>query len=166
MRIKIFTFFLILFVSACSNVEFSYKNDGNLTNPIYNKTKIFFSGEEISSIYRYVSEYFGNNENHTYELTINIDEKKTKRAVQTNQAISKLDYELDFKYRLFNVKNNCDVFNKKLISRFSFEPKSEGYNFGSDQSLQKLYELSAKNNLQEFISLIPELANLKCINEN
>ena len=40
--------------------------------------------------------FFGKNNEHVYILKININEKKTKRSVETNQATSNLRYELNF----------------------------------------------------------------------
>ena len=70
------------------------------------------------------------------------------------------------KESVFNNTNKCFVFKKTLTSRFSIEPKSSGYNFGSDQSLQRLYDLSIKNNFQQFISFINEINSKKCLNED
>ena len=145
---------VFLFLISCQSINFTYKENTNLINPIYNKTLVRFSGIEIPAIYGYSTRYFRNNIDGSYELIINIEEKKDKRAVQTNQAISKLDYEIRFNYALSDVVKKCVVYTETITSRFSYEPKSSGYNFGSDQSLKKLYELSSKNNLQQFISNI------------
>ena len=101
-----------------------------------------------------------------YDLNINIVEEKTKRSVQTNQAIEKLDYKLVFTYDLFNKKENCRVYQENVISRFTFEPKSSGYNFGSDQSLKKLYELSVVSSFEKFINNIENVSLDTCLDEN
>ena len=46
----------------------------------------------------YAARYFGNTSSPTFYVKINIEEEKTKRSVQSNQAISKIDYELTFIY--------------------------------------------------------------------
>ena len=161
---KIIIFISInFFLFSCGDLDFIHKEDANLSNPIYNKTIVKFTGLDIPVIYGYSTRYFGNNNLSYYELTIDIQENKTKRAVQTNQAVSKLDYKIVFNYNLKDITKKCDVYSQKTISRFSYEPKSSGYNFGSDQSLRKLYELSSKDNLQQFISHLRgmDLSNCK-----
>ena len=61
MIMKILLFLAIFFLTSCSGVDFVYKNNVNLTIPLYNKTLVDFSGVKISSLYRYSSQYFGKN---------------------------------------------------------------------------------------------------------
>ena len=44
--------------------------------------------------------FFGNNKDNRFNLSIKIEQNKTKRSVETNQATSKLRYELKFIYSL------------------------------------------------------------------
>ena len=157
---------ILLFLVSCSNLEFVYNDDINISNPIYKKTSFALSGIEIQSFYAQSLTYFGEHEEELYKLIINIDEEKTKRSVKSNQAISKLDYKLIFNYQLLNNKKNCIVFTKELITRFTFEPRSDGYNFGSDQSLIDLYNQAGESNLQQFISNLSDIDFGYCINEN
>ena len=167
MIIRRLTVLLFLFFTiSCGGIDFVYNNSKNLSNPIYNKTDFEFSGKELSSMYRYSSRYFGNSKNPEYILKVFIEEEKTKRSVQTNQAVSKLDYELNFIFQINSTVKKCLVYEKNIISRFSYVPKSSGYNFGSDQSLQKLYELAIKESLEELIKFISSIDNFVCINEN
>ena len=158
--------FILLFLSSCSNLEFVYKNDKSFSNPLYKKTSLDLSGLEIQSFYSQNLKYFGEYDEELYKLIINIDEEKIKRSVQSNQAVSKLDYKLMFKYQLLNNKRNCVVLNKKLITRFTFEPRSGGYNFGSDQSLVSLYNQAGEDNLQQFINSLINVNLESCINED
>ena len=98
--------------------------------------------------------FFGNNKEDNFNLLINIDQNKTKRAVETNQVTSKLRYELKFTYTLILNEKNCVTFEKELLSYFSIIPKSSGYNYGTDTSLEKKYELAITENLNRFISII------------
>ena len=158
---------LFIFLVSCSQIDFVYKDSKNILNPIYNKTTYSFTGKDIPSAYRYSARFFGNNKNTIYGLKISIREEKTKRSIQSNQAVSKLDYELDFNYELTNIEEGCVVFVKKISSKFSYVPKASGYNFGSDQSLEKMYDLAAKSNLEQFIRSFSGSTNLKnCVNEN
>ncbi len=158
--------FLLFLVFSCSNITFLYDDNINITNPLYNKTKVNTSGKEISSLTQFKTRYFGNTSNHEYIVFINIEENKTRKSVQKNQAIIKLDYEIRFNYVVENINLGCNVFQKEIFSRFSHVPKSSGYNFGSDQSLNRLYELAIKENLQNFISHITTNSLTSCINEN
>ncbi len=154
---KLFIVFLIYFVASCGGVEFVYKNDKNLINPLYQKTKVITSGTDLSFMNSYLPMYFGESDEYTYNLQINVNEKKTKRSVETNQATSNLRYELRFYYTLTSIKNNCITFEKEIISYFSIIPKSSGYNYGADTSLEKKYELAVSDNLNQFISILPDI---------
>ena len=152
--IKINIFLIIfLFLVSCESVVFTY-NKKNASSPIYEKTNVSVSGKEIPSVYRYASKYIGNANENLYDLHINIQEIKTKRSVQSNQAVSKMDYELIFNYSLLSISDSCVVFETNVSSEFSYVPKSSGYNFGSDNSLEKSYELASENNVVEFINIL------------
>tara|TARA_E500000178_G_scaffold298382_1_gene305541 strand:+ start:20 stop:520 length:501 start_codon:yes stop_codon:yes gene_type:complete len=165
MFLKIFLISILLFLVSCSNLEFVYKNDLDLNNPLYKKTSFVISGLEIQSFYSQNLRYFGEYEEELYKLIIKIEEEKTKRSVKSNQAISKLDYKIIFNYQLLNNNKNCVVYSRQLISRFTFEPRSAGYNFGSDQSLINLYNRAGGNNLQQFINNLSDVNLESCINE-
>ena len=154
---KLFIVFLIYFLASCGGVEFVYKNDKNLINPLYQKTKVITSGTDLSFMNSYLPMFFGESNQHAYILKININEKKTKRSVETNQATSNLRYELRFYYTLTSIKNNCITFEKEIISYFSIIPKSSGYNYGADTSLEKKYELAVSDNLNQFISILSDI---------
>ena len=114
---------MFIFLVSCKGIDFVYENNTNLINPIYNKTIIEISGIESSYVYKYSSRYFGSNNDAQYTLYINVEEKKTKRSVQTNQAVSKMDYELSFNYILIENNKNCEVLNINLISKFTHESR-------------------------------------------
>ena len=165
--IKVFLGILLFFLISCSEIEFVYKDSKNILNPIYDKTSYTFTGKDIPSAYRYAARFFGNSKNSNFDLKVSIQEEKIKRSVQSNQAVSKLDYELAFDYELVNIQKSCLVYVKKIISRFSYIPKASGYNFGSDQSLEKLYDLAVENNFEQFVRSYSGNVNLEnCINEN
>ena len=154
---KLFFIFLFFFIVSCSGVEFVYNNEKNLINPLYQKTKVITSGTDLTFMNSYLPMYFGESDEYTYNLQINVNEKKTKRSVETNQATSNLRYELRFYYTLTSIKNNCINFEKEIISYFSIIPKSSGYNYGADTSLEKKYELAVSDNLNQFISILPDI---------
>ena len=154
---KLFFIFLFFFIVSCSGVEFVYNNEKNLINPLYQKTKVITSGTDLTFMNSYLPMYFGESDEYTYNLQINVNEKKTKRSVKTNQATSNLRYELRFYYTLTSIKNNCITFEKEIISYFSIIPKSSGYNYGADSSLEKKYELAVSDNLNQFISILSDI---------
>ena len=166
MYFKSFFILFLLFLYSCSNIEFVYDGNYNYNIPLYNKTYVKFEGAENPSLYQYSSKYFGKDQEGAFELYIKINEEKTKRAVQTNQAVSKLDYKLTYSYELFSSANKCLIFKKTISSKFSIEPKSSGYNFGSDKSLERLYELAVKSNIQNFIDLVTIDDISKCLDES
>ena len=163
---KLLTSLILFFLFSCSTIDFSYKSDMDITNPIYNKVNYFFSGKEIVGIYGFASVSLGKNKNPEYKLDINIKEKVTKKSVEKNQVVSKIDYSLVFSYLLKNLNSDCIVYREEIVSRFSYTPKSSGENFGSDISLEKQYELAGKNNLSTFLKNINDRQLNICIDEN
>ena len=159
---RFFLIIFIIFVSSCGEIDFVYNENKNLVNPLYQKTKINTSGLDINFMNSYLPMFFGQNKEDLYTLSIFIDEKKIKRSVETNQATSKLRYELKFVYTLILNDENCVSFKKELFSNFSIIPKSSGYNFGTDVSLEKKYELATTENLNRFISILPDLDMNNC----
>ena len=148
---RIFFLLSLFFIASCSAIEFTYTDKKNLTNPIYNKTVVSLSGKEIPFVQRYISTYIGNGSDEIYNLGININEEKIKRSIQSNQAVSKLDYNLEFFYSLRDLSKNCIVYEKSIFTNFAYVPKSDGYNFGSDESLDQMYKLASKENVEEFV---------------
>ena len=157
---------MLCFLLACSNIEFSYIED-ELNNQLYNKTNIIITGDEIPFLNTIVLSKFGISQNEFLDLEINISEKKTKIVIKTNQVSTRIDYEIVINYILSNQSKKCTVLTKKQYSRFSFIPKSEGYNFGSDKFLDNLYIRNIENNIDQFLdSLEKQIEKKKCINEN
>ena len=157
---------MLCFLLACSNIEFSYNKD-ELNNQLYNKTNINITGDEIPFLNTIVLSKFGISQNEFLDLEINISEKKTKMVIKTNQVSTRIDYEIVINYILSNQSKKCTILTKKQYSRFSFIPKSEGYNFGSDKFLDNLYIRNIENNIDQFLdSLEKQIEKKKCINEN
>ncbi len=148
--------YLICFiiVASCNQIEFIYKDKSNITNPLYEKTEVDISGIDLIFINSYIPTLFGKNKSDDFKLLIKIEEDKTKRSVESNQATSNLRYELRFIYTLISNKDNCVTYNKEILSYFSIIPKSAGYNYGTDASLEKKYELAITENLNQFISFV------------
>ena len=151
-RLIFVTIFIIII--SCGDIDFVYKENKNLINPLYGKTEASTSGLDINFMNSYLPMFFGNKKDGPFSLSIKIEENKIKSAVETNQATSKLRYELKFIYTLVLKEKNCETFNQELVSRFSILPKSSGYNYGTDSSLEKKYQLATTENLNRFVSLI------------
>lgn len=159
---NIFLLILFIYASSCSHIEFVYKENKNLINPLYEKTKVNVSGEEVKFVSSYLVMFFGDNKEDLFNLSIKIDEKQTKRSVEANQAASNLRYELRFIYKLVSNERDCIIYEKELLSYFSILPKSSGYNYGTDSSLEKKYELAVTENLNRFITLLSDIDLLSC----
>ncbi len=153
---KLFLITVFIFIISCSNVDFVYKEDKNLINPLYEKTEVSVSGFNLNFMSSYLPMFFGENKEDYFNLSIKVVQNKTKRSVETNQVASKLRYELKFIYTLVLNEKNCVNFNKELTSSFSINPKSSGYNYGTDTSLEKKYELAITENLNRFVSIIAD----------
>ena len=154
---KLFVIIVIMFITSCSDLEFVYKENKSLINPLYENTYFSTSGYNINFINSYLPMVFGDTKENTFKLSINIDQKKTKTSVESNQAASMIRYELQFNYTLISIENDCVTFQKELLSSFSIIPKSSGYNYGTDASLEKKYELAIIENLDRFISILSDV---------
>ena len=153
---KLFFVTLFIFIISCGDIDFVYKEDKNLVNPLYEKTEVRTSGLDINFMNSYLPMFFGNKKEDYFNLSIKIEQNKTKRSVETNQATSKLRYELKFIYTLVLNEKDCVTFDKELVSYFSIIPKSSGYNYGTDSSLEKKYQLAITDNLNRFVSIITD----------
>ena len=151
---RLFFFTIFIFIVSCSDIDFVYKEEKNLINPLYEKTEVSASGFNINFMNSYLPMFFGSNKDDHFNLSIKIEQNKTKSSVETNQAVSKLRYEIIFVYTLELNEKKCVTFEKELISYFSIIPKSSGYNYGTDSSLEKKYELTIIENLNRFVSII------------
>ena len=153
---------LSFIIYSCSNLDFVYDDNKGSINPLYEKTKINTSGKDFTFLKSYIPTVFGVTKSDIYVLSITIEEKKTKRSVEKNQTTSNLDYELRFNYSLMLNEENCVVYEKVILSNFSIIPKSAGYNYGTDSSLETRYEASVKNNLDQFVSFLSSVDINNC----
>ena len=153
---------IFIFTISCGDVDFVYKKEEGLINPLYEKTEVSTSGYNIDFMNSYLPMFFGNNKQNVFNLSIKLEQNKTKRSVETNQATSNLRYELKFFYTLFLNEKNCFTFSKEIISYFSIIPKSSGYNYGTDTSLENKYELAITENLNRFMSIIKDEDIISC----
>ena len=151
---KLVLFLTVFLAISCSEIDFVYKDNINLVNPLYEKTSINISGVDLKYINSYVPMFFGKNKENIFDLSINIEENKTKRSIETNQTTSNLRYELRFSYTLKSNVKDCVTYKKEIVSYFSIIPKSDGYNYGTDASLEKKYELAIIDNFNEFVSFL------------
>jgi len=153
MIIKNIAFTLFFFIFSCSNIEFVLK-DRNLINPLKNKTSLLIDKNSEEKFIKGLYSYFGNNEKYEYILKTTFLEEKENRIIKNNQVAEKIEYTLEVDYDLFYKTSACKIFKKTIISKFSFTPKSAGYNFGSDRSFDKLYKNSVDENINNFIDAL------------
>jgi len=152
---------LLFFVFSCSNIEFVLEDYYQVNNPLKDKTTLLFDKNSDERFVRALYSYFGNIEKNEYILKTKFLEKKENRIVKNNQVAQKIEYILEVEYELFYKTAECKIFNKNIITKFSFTPKSAGYNFGSDRSLDKLYDGSVDQNINNFIEAL--MINESCL---
>ena len=147
------TFFFLLFIFSCTNIEFLLKENSQ-TNPLKDKTLLLMDKNLEKRFVKGLYSSFGNNEKYEYILKTTFIEKKENRIVKNNQVAEKIEYTLQATYDLFYKTSECKIYNKTIISKFSFTPKSSGYNFGSDKSFDRLYNSSVDQNINNFIDAL------------
>ena len=164
---SIFLFIIIFLLTSCSNIDFVLKGNDEIDNKLYNKTIYTVIGSELPKIETSLIQSFGVGKESLYLLNITADEEIVKKSIDTNQVSKKTDYEVKLKYNLYFKKLDCMIFKTDISSRFSFVTKSSGYNFGADESLEKLYEMALEENLTRFIQEASGyLTSNSCINES
>ena len=157
---KYLTCFFLLFIFSCTNIEFILK-DGSKSNPLKGKTILLMDKNLEKRFVKVLYSNFGNNEKYEYILKTTFIEKRKNRIVKNNQVAEKIEYTLEVNYELFYKTIECKIYNKTIISEFSFTPKSAGYNFGSDRSFDKFYNSSIDQNINSFIDALK--INNRCL---
>ncbi len=148
---KYISYTFILFVFSCSNIEFVL-SEKNQINPLKNNTFLLIDKKTEDGFTKALYSFFGNNKEYDYILHTKFLEKKENRIIKNNQVAEKIEYVLEVDYKLFYKTSECKIFNRKILTSFSFTPKSGGYNFGSDRSFDKLYKNSIDQNINNFIN--------------
>ena len=120
-----FVLSLLFFIFSCSDVEFVL-SEKSQPNPLKDKTMLLMDKNSDERLIRGLYSYFGNNEKYEYILKTNFLERKENRIIKNNQVAEKIEYTLEIVYNLYYKTNECKIFNKKIISKFYFTPKSAG----------------------------------------
>ncbi|MDC6447457.1 hypothetical protein PQZ42_00110 [Alphaproteobacteria bacterium] len=165
MKVKFLFSFCLFFLLSCSGFELVLK-ENSMPNLFKNKTAIIVEGKKNEKFIQELFSFLGNNQDSKYKLVTSFSEKKENRLVKKNQVAQKVDYELTANYDIYLKDKSCKIFNKKIVTKFAFVPKSFGYNFGTDRSLEKLYRGSVRKNIQNFINSAPTQEQSVCIREN
>ena len=148
----------LLILTGCGKVDLLLL-DNHDQNKLKGNTSIVLQGDPVELFAEEVYSFFEDNQKGEYILITTISEKTENRLVKTNQVAEKINYEITVDYEVFYKSMSCNIFNKKIVSSFSFVPKSFGYNFGTDRSLEKLYRSSVVKNIENFAIVFPNSTN-------
>ena len=158
---------VILFsLISCTNINFLL-DEGTGSDFLKNKTSLYISGWENPIIKEMFFFKFGKVSDKKFLLTAKISETQKKRSVDVNQVAKKIDYIITVDYALSDISKKCqDVLNKQT-SRFSFTPKSSGYNFASDVLFNNLLKEAIIKNLNNFVTFANnKLQSQNCLDED
>ncbi len=158
---------IILFsLISCTNINFLLE-EGADSDFLKNKTSVYFSGWDNPIVKEMFFFKFGNASNKKFLLSAKISETQTKRSVDVNQVAKKIDYVITIDYALSDINKKCrDVLNRQT-SRFSFTPKSSGYNFSSDVLFDNLLKEAILENLNNFLTFANnEIQTQNCLDED
>ena len=148
----------VLILTSCGKIDLLLL-DNNDQNKLRGNTSIVLKGDPVGLFAEEVYSFFEDNQTGEYILITTISEKTENRLVKTNQVAEKINYEITVDYEVFYKSMSCNIFNKKIVSTFSFVPKSFGYNFGTDRSLEKLYRSSVIKNIENFAVVFTNSTN-------
>ena len=166
---KIINFFILIlfFVSGCSNIEFVLQNNVS-KSPLNNLVSFDVVGNNSEYFIDALIKNFGYAEqDYKFALKVLASEEKLKTSIGTNQVTSSEQYKISVSYQLEDYKEKCDKVVKNYEIIFTHYPKSEGYNFGSDQALQESYKSYINQNVFQYKNFIENNENIiNCLNEN
>ncbi|MDC0232844.1 hypothetical protein OAJ95_02825 [Pelagibacteraceae bacterium] len=166
MRFLFFKIIVFFSLVSCSNINFLLDTKEN-SDFLKNKTLVYVSGWDNPVLKDVLFLKIGEADKKNFLLTAQVNEKQTKRSVSKNQVALKIDYKLTIDYSLNDTTNKCPEIKNRQISKFSFTPKSSGYNFASDVLLSSLYEEAILNNVNNFMSFANnKLKSNNCLDEN
>ena len=148
----------VLILTGCGKIDLLLL-DNHDQNKLRGNTSVVLQGDPVQLFAEEVYSFFEDNQKGEYILITTISEKTENRLVKTNQVAEKINYEITVDYEVFYKSMSCNIFNKKIVSSFSFVPKSFGYNFGTDRSLEKLYRSSVVKNIENFAVVFPNSTN-------
>ena len=148
----------VLILTGCGKIDLLLL-DNHDQNKLRGNTSIVLQGDPLELFAEEVYSFFEDNQKGEYILITTISEKTENRLVKTNQVAEKINYEITVDYEVFYKSMSCNIFNKKIVSSFSFVPKSFGYNFGTDRSLEKLYRSSVVKNIENFAVVFTNSTN-------
>ena len=148
----------VLILTGCGKIDLLLL-DNHDQNKLRGNTSIVLKGGPVELFAEEVYSFFEDNQKGEYILITTISEKTENRLVKSNQVAEKINYEITVDYEVFYKSMSCNIFNKKIVSSFSFVPKSFGYNFGTDRSLEKLYRSSVVKNIENFAIVFPNSTN-------
>ena len=161
--IKIVILFSLI---SCTNINFLLDADAG-SDFLKNKTSVYISGWDNPIIKEMFFFKFGNASDKKFLLSAKITETQTKRSVDVNQVAKKIDYKITVDYTLSDINKKClNVLNRQT-SKFSFTPKSSGYNFASDVLFDNLLKEAILENLDNFLAFANnEIEAQNCLNED
>ena len=160
---KLLVLICLFFLFSCGGIELVLNERWANQNPYKNNMLLVLDQNSNQKVTQELMSFFGNNLDGEFILTTSFSEEKKNRFVKKNQVAEKISYKLSIDYKIYYKNRNCETFNKKIITKFSFVPKSFGYNFGSDISLEKLYKGSIRKNIQKFIDSASKNKTKNCL---
>jgi len=164
MKVKILAaLFLFAFISSCSSIEFVYKNMG-LVEKYINKTKVIAHGDESEFLTASLTKKFGTiGRVYKYILRTNIKINETVTSTNQDQSATGYLVNIIIQYDLTNDTGSCLLYSNSIKTSFTYNAKSEGYNFGTEQSLEKNIKQNINKNLEIFLQRLSiDSSNQEC----
>tara|TARA_B100000287_G_C20250961_1_gene630071 strand:- start:24 stop:524 length:501 start_codon:yes stop_codon:yes gene_type:complete len=158
---------VILFsLISCTNINFLLDESVD-SDFLKNKTSVYISGWDNPIIKEMFFFKFGNASDKKFLLSAKISKTQTKRSVDVNQVAKKIDYKIIVDYALSDISKKCRDVLSRQTSRFSFTPKSSGYNFASDVLFDNLLKEAILENLNSFLAFANnKIQKQNCLDED
>ena len=159
---------LLVLIISCSDFEFVHRADNYYIQKFNEKTLFSISGDNKEIINSHLSSKLGEaGSDPAYILSIVSSGSIEATVVKIDATASKFMIKHNLKYTLNNVKKNCVIFEKNILTNNLYDAKSAGYSFGTDLAEKELSTKNLHSNIDQFISeLSINYDYLECKNED
>ena len=159
---------LFVIIISCSSFDFVYNTSFQIFDKINENTLLSISGDNREIINSYLSSKIGRaGSDPSYIISIVSNSSIEATVIKIDATASKFMIKHNLKYTLNNVKKNCVVFEKNILTKSLYDAKSAGYSFGTDLAEKELSTKNLHSNIDQFLNeLFINNNNLKCKNED
>ncbi len=152
MKQNLLIFIIFIILNNCGGFEFVYKTTIN-DFLLKDVTRISVGGDGDGEIYILLEDLFRDNKKDfpKYKLLVNSLKTETAEAINKDATATRFKIQYLINYNIYDLYENCEVFNKEITTTSTYNVKSAGYSFGTDLSQIESSTQAINKNIDEFI---------------